>query len=213
MSFLSPEHLVQSAGLIGIFAIIFAESGLLVGFFLPGDTLLISAGILASTQHTFSLPALLVVVVLAAIAGDSVGYTIGDKLGHKIFKKKDSLIFNQDHIDRSRLFYEKHGGKTIILARFVPVVRTFAPVLAGVGDMSYKKFLTYNVIGGTAWGIVMTFLGYFVGQKIAGIDKFIIPVVVLIMLGSIVPSVIEVLRRKKKLSAKLKPIETEVNQD
>ena len=215
MSFLSPDHLVQSAGLMGIFAIVFAESGLLIGFFLPGDTLLISAGIIAATQGSFSLPVLIAVIAFAAILGDSAGYTIGRRLGHKIFRKKDSLIFNQEHIERSRLFYEKHGGKTVILARFVPLVRTFAPVLAGVGHMMYKKFLAYNIIGGIAWATVMTSLGYFLGERIAGIDKYIIPVVVLIMLGSIVPSMLEVYRRKKKQIAarKLKPIETEVNSD
>lgn len=212
MNLLSPEHLVESAGLIGIFLIVFAESGLLIGFFLPGDTLLISAGILAATTDSFSLPVLLAVVIAAAILGDSAGYTIGRRLGHRVFRKKDSLLFNKEHIERSRVFYEKHGGKTIILARFVPIVRTFAPLLAGVGNMHYKRFISFNVIGGIAWGTVMTLLGYYVGDKIKGIDKFIVPVIVCIMLASILPSIIELFRRKRKLS-KLKSVEAEVNAD
>ena len=141
-----PE-LIRAAGYLGLFGIIFAETGLLVGFFLPGDSLLFTAGILAAEGY-LNISLLLIVLAGAAIIGDSVGYTIGRKLGPKIFTKEESLLFNKKHIKRAQEYFDKHGPKTIIIARFVPIVRTFAPTIAGVGKMNYAKFLAYNVIGG-----------------------------------------------------------------
>jgi membrane-associated protein len=175
---LSPDKLIEAGGVFLIAAIVFAESGLLIGFFLPGDTLLFGAGLYAS-QGKVGLGWLIFSVILAAIIGDNVGYSIGRRSGHRIFKKKDSLLFKQDHIERAEKFYEDHGGKTIIAARFVPVVRTFAPVVAGVGKMDRKKFFAYNVVGGILWGAGMSLLGYFVGGRIPKLDQYI----ELVMLG------------------------------
>jgi len=152
--------------------IVFAESGLLVGFFLPGDTLLFAAG-LAASQNELSLPILIISVVTAAIVGDNVGYSIGRRTGPRIFKKKDGIIFRQEYIESAEKFYNKHGGKTIILARFTPIVRTFAPVVAGASKMPRQRFLAFNVIGGILWGAGMPLLGYFVGNRIPGLDKYI----------------------------------------
>lgn len=165
------EHIISAGGIFLISAIIFAESGLLVGFFLPGDTLLFGAG-LAASQGKFSLGWLIVCVVLAAIIGDNVGYSIGRRAGPRIFKKKDGLLFRQEYLQKSEEFYEKHGGKTIIMARFTPIVRTFAPVVAGAGKMSRQKFMFYNIIGGVLWGGGMSILGYTIGSRIPHLDKY-----------------------------------------
>ena len=151
---LDPQHLIETVGLIGIFAIIFAESGLLIGFFLPGDSLLFTAGFLASAPSSvdeslhLNLPVLIVGCVVAAVAGDQVGYVIGQKAGPKLFSRPDSRFFKQEHVAKAEGFFDKYGAKTIVLARFVPVVRTFAPVVAGVSKMHYRTFVTFNVIGG-----------------------------------------------------------------
>ncbi len=145
-SFIDPESIIQSGGVLLVAAIVFAESGLLVGFFLPGDTLLFSAGFFAA-QGKLPLGWLLIAIVLAAIIGDNVGYSIGKRTGHKIFKKKDGILFRQEYITRANAFYELHGGKTITLARFVPIVRTFAPVIAGVAHMDRRRFMFFNIIG------------------------------------------------------------------
>lgn len=180
-----PE-LIRAAGYLGLFGIIFAETGLLVGFFLPGDSLLFTAGILAAEGY-LNISLLLIVLAGAAIIGDSVGYTIGRKLGPKIFTKEESLLFNKKHIKRAQEYFDKHGPKTIIIARFVPIVRTFAPTIAGVGKMNYAKFLAYNVIGGILWVCGLTILGYFLGIKIDNIDKYILPIVAVIILISVLP--------------------------
>ncbi len=180
------EAFIKTAGLIGLAGIVFAESGLLIGFFLPGDSLLFTAGILSS-QGYIDIWLLCLVLFLAAAIGDSVGYSIGKKLGPKIFTKSDSLFFNKDHIHKTQAFYEKHGGKTIIIARFVPVIRTFAPVMAGVGQMSYKHFISYNLIGALLWAVGLTLLGYFLGQTIPNIDKYLLLIIALIVLLSISP--------------------------
>lgn len=177
------ETIIQAGGLLLIGAIIFAESGLLIGFFLPGDTLLFGAG-LAASQGRFSIVWLMVVVVIAAIIGDNVGYSIGRRTGSRIFRKEESILFQRDHIERAQRFYEKHGGKTIILARFVPVVRTFAPVVAGVGKMPRKRFMFFNVFGGLLWGTLMPLLGYWLGKRIPHLDKYI----ELVLIGVIVVS-------------------------
>lgn len=186
-------ELIKSAGYIGIFLIIFAESGLLVGMFFPGDSLLFTAGFLAS-QDILSLPILLVITFTAAILGDSVGYATGKRYGHRIFKKKDSIFFSQQHITRSEKFFEKHGGKTIILARFTPVVRTIAPILAGVGKMTYRRFLFFNVIGAFIWAIGLTVLGYVLGKSVPDVDRYLLPAVFVVAAISILPTAIHILK-------------------
>lgn len=178
------EQIVSAGGILLISLIVFAESGLLIGFFLPGDTLLFGAG-LAASQGRFSVLALMACVIAAAIIGDNVGYTIGRRAGPRIFKKKDGILFRQEYIQKSEAFYEKHGGKTIILARFTPIVRTFAPVVAGASKMPRERFMLFNVVGGILWGGGMSLLGYFVGGRIPGLDHYIEKVIIGVMVLSI----------------------------
>ena len=167
---LDPQSLIDDVGLLGIFAVVFAESGMLVGFFLPGDSLLFTAGFLASgpssVDEALHLPLgwLLIGTFIAAVAGDQVGYVIGRRAGPAIFSRPDSRFFKQEHVDKAHSFFERYGAKTIVLARFVPIVRTFAPVVAGVSSMQYRTFVTFNVVGGLLWAIGVTLLGYFLGQ-------------------------------------------------
>lgn len=190
---INPEQLIQSGGVLLVAAIVFAESGLLIGFFLPGDTLLFTAGFFAS-QGKLPLALLLVATVLAAVIGDNVGYTIGRRTGHRIFKKKDGILFRAEYIEQAEKFYEKHGGKTITLARFVPIVRTFAPVVAGVAKMDRKKFMLYNIAGALVWGVGVTMLGYALGSKIPNIDAYLLPVVGIAMAFTFAPPIIHVLK-------------------
>jgi membrane-associated protein len=168
--FLDPKSLIDDVGLWGVFAVVFAESGLLVGFFLPGDSLLFTAGFLASApssvDEALHLPLgfLLIGTFLAAVAGDQVGYLLGRRAGPAIFRRPNSRFFKQENVDKAHAFFDKYGAKTIVLARFVPIVRTFAPVVAGVSRMNYRTFVTFNVIGGFLWAIGVTLLGYFLGQ-------------------------------------------------
>lgn len=202
---LNIEHIIQSGGLLLIGFIVFAESGLLVGFFLPGDTLLFSAGFFAS-QGKLPIAGLLAVVILAAIIGDNVGYSIGKRTGKRIFRKQDGILFRHEHIARAESFYEKHGGKTIIIARFMPIVRTFAPVVAGVGNMSHRRFLMFNVIGGTLWGAGVTLMGYWLGSRIHNIDHYILPIMGLAVLLSFGPALWHIVgdtETRQKLLAKL----------
>lgn len=194
---------------LGIFAIvfvIFAESGLLIGFFLPGDSLLFTAGALYFTgilpgNVPINIHVFVLLLFIAAVLGDTVGYWFGRKTGHRIFRKPDARIFKQAHIVRAQEFYEKHGGKTIIIARFIPIVRTFAPIVAGVGKMSYGKFLSYNIIGGLLWTAGITYLGFFAGKafEAAGldIDQVILPFIILIVFISVLPPAIHILKDKK----------------
>lgn len=197
---LEPTHLLQGAGVFGglviIGAIIFAESGLLIGFFLPGDTLLFTAGFFAS-QGQLPLAAVLAVIFLAAVIGDNVGYTIGKKTGPRLFRKKDGIIFRQDYVQRAEQFYEKHGGKTIVIARFVPIVRTFAPVVAGVGNMPRAKFVTYNVIGAAIWTFSVVLLGYWLGSAIPNIDRYLLPVVGLATVFTFGPTLWHLMRDER----------------
>ena len=187
--------LIQWAGYVGLTIIIFAETGLLIGFFLPGDSLLVTAGLLAS-QPEFRLDVYVMGVILsiAAIVGDSVGYAIGRASGPRIFTREDSLFFHKKHLLRAHAFYEKHGGKTIVLARFMPIVRTFAPVVAGVAQMRYRSFIFYNVFGGLLWIWSMLFTGYFLGRWVPGIDQHIEKVIIVVIFLSILPGIIEWLR-------------------
>lgn len=181
-------ELIKTAGYLGVFAIVFLESGLLIGFFFPGDSLLFTAGFLAS-QGYLDIKILILGCYIAAVAGDSIGYYIGKKFGPKIFNKDDSIFFHKKHLARAQSFYDKHGGKTIILARFVPVIRAFAPVVAGAGKMDYKKFVTYNLVGGVLWAIGVTLAGYYLGNFIPedDIDKYLLPIIGLIIVASILP--------------------------
>jgi membrane-associated protein len=194
-------NLINTAGYIGIFAIIFAESGLFIGFFLPGDSLLFTAGFLAS-QSFFNIYILAALSFIGAVTGDSVGYSFGKRVGKKIFNKEDSLFFNKKNILKAQQFYEKYGSKTIVIARFVPIVRTFAPIVAGVGDMHYKTFISYNLIGGALWTLGMTFGGYFLGSIVPDVDKYLLPIIALIIILSILPTIREVIiaRRESKES-------------
>ena len=200
---LSIDKLILGGGLVAIGATVFAESGLLIGFFLPGDTLLFGAGILAA-QGTFPLGWLLVVTIISAIVGDNVGYSIGRRTGHRIFKKKDSILFKHEHIERAEKFYEQHGGKTIILARFIPIVRTFAPVVAGIGKMPRQRFMFFNIIGGTLWGGGVVLAGYWFGSKVPWVEDYITPVILGVVLLSIVGSLGHILKDKdsRRLIAK-----------
>ena len=194
------ESTLQTVGLIGLLVIIFAESGLLVGFFLPGDSLLFTAGLLSSQGHLAPLPVILGGCFLAAVAGDQVGYMFGSRVGPSLFRRPDSKIFKQEYVDKARAYFERHGSKTIVLARFVPIVRTFAPILAGVGDMQYRTFVTFNLIGGLLWAVGVTSLGYILGESIPDIDKYLLPVIALIVLLSVAPVAIEILRNRRATS-------------
>ncbi len=196
LHFIDPVFLINTVGLIGVIAVIFIESGLFFGFFLPGDSLLFSAGLLASQGH-FSFTVLAVGAMIAAIAGDSVGYWFGRKIGPKIFVREDSFFFRKSHIARAQHFYEKHGTKTIILARFVPIVRTFAPIVAGVGTMHYGTFLRYNIIGGIFWVALLTSAGYFLGQIIPNVDQYLLPIIFVIIFVSFIPVAVEYYKAKK----------------
>lgn len=195
LKYIDPAFLVATFGLVGVFAIVFAESGLFFGFFLPGDSLLFTAGLLAS-QGYFSVVVLWLGCMVCAILGDSVGYWFGKKVGPKIFFREDSLFFHKRHIDRTRAFYEKHGKKTIILARFVPIVRTFAPILAGVGRMEYRIFLSYNIIGGILWSTLLIFLGYTLGRIVPDIDRYLLPIVLAIIILSFAPIIREWMKNR-----------------
>jgi membrane-associated protein len=192
--------ILPAIGILGIFVVVFAESGLLVGFFLPGDSLLFTAGFLAS-QGIFNIKALVIVCFVAAVAGDSVGYEIGHKLGRKLFQKKESVFFHKDNLLKAEEFYKKHGKKTIILARFVPVIRTFAPIIAGIGNMTYRTFISYNIFGGFLWAVGITSAGYFLGNIVPDVDKYILPIVVFIIVASVFPGIYHVLKDPKQRSA------------
>lgn len=190
------DTILPTIGYLGIFAIIFAESGLLFGFFLPGDSLLFTAGFLAS-QGVFDIALLCFVCFVGAVVGDSVGYAFGHKVGKKLFQKKDSFWFHPDHILKAERFYEKYGKKTIIIARFMPAIRTFAPIVAGIGSMDYKTFLTYNIIGGILWAICLPLLGYYMGSVIPDVDKYLLPIIGFIVIVSILPQAITILKNKE----------------
>nr|WP_206314773.1 VTT domain-containing protein [Streptomyces coryli] len=199
---MDPDWLIPTFGLIGILVIVFAESGLLIGFFLPGDSLLFTTGLLVANGKYLHYPLWLVcvLIVLAAVIGDQVGYLFGRKVGPALFKRPDSKLFKQENVEKAHEFFEKHGPKSLVLARFVPIVRTFTPIIAGVSRMNYRTFITYNVIGGALWGAGVTILGYFLGQ-IEFVHKNIEAMLILIVLLSVLPIVIEYLRARKNKKA------------
>ncbi|GFE67582.1 DedA family protein [Chroococcus sp. FPU101] len=190
-----PE-LIKSIGYFGVWAIIFAESGLLIGFFLPGDSLLFTAGFLAS-QGYLNIGLLIVGSFICAVAGDNVGYATGARFGRRLFSKEDSWLFHKKHIVKTEKFYQKYGKKTIVLARFLPIVRTFAPIVAGIGRMHYRTFMTYNLTGGLIWTVGVTSLGYFLGQMIPDVDKYLLPIIVVIIVISIVPSIVHLIQENR----------------
>jgi membrane-associated protein len=195
MHYLDPVTIIKAVGLIGIFLIVFAESGLFFGFFFPGDSLLFTAGLFAHAGVLPFLP-LLVGCIFAAILGDSVGYFTGFKLGPKIFTKEDSLFFKRKYLVDAQNFYEKYGKKTIVLARFVPFVRTFAPIVAGVGQMKYRTFITYNIIGGIVWPVLMLSLGYYVGSFFPNAEHYLILITAIMILISIVPIFMQIRKNR-----------------
>lgn len=196
-SWLDPDKLIETFGMLGVLAIVFVESGLLVGFFLPGDSLLFTAGLLSSNGTLPALWVLLITIPIAAILGDQVGYAIGRKAGPSIFNRPDSRFFHQENVARAEAFFERHGPRTIVLARFVPIVRTFAPVSAGVARMQYRTFLTYNIIGGVLWGVGVTLLGYWLGQ-FDFINDNIEYVLIAIVGISVIPMALELMRGRRR---------------
>ena len=189
--------LIQTVGYIGIFAIIFIETGMLFGFFFPGDTLLFSVGVLAS-EHYLNLPLVIIVLSVAAVGGGMFGYWTGGKLGPKIFTRDDSAFFKKSHVVRAEKFFARHGNITVFIARYIPVVRTFIPTIAGVARMQYRKFFTYNLVGGVAWCTLIVLIGYFFGQKIPNIDAYLLPIVGVACAASFLPILIEVFKKKHK---------------
>jgi membrane-associated protein len=194
------EFLVRTGGLLVLIAIVFIETGLFVGFFLPGDSLLVTAGIFAA-RGDLDLLTLNVTLSVAAIAGDTVGYAIGARTGPKIFTRENSLFFNRKHLISAKEFYDRHGGFTIFVARFLPIIRTFAPVVAGVGAMEYRKFLAYNIFGGIFWVMSTTLAGYFLGRVIPNIEERIHVIIVIVIVLSLLPAAIKVATEKLKVRA------------
>ncbi|MBT2369055.1 VTT domain-containing protein [Streptomyces sp. ISL-10] len=197
-SWLDPDYLITTFGLIGVLVIVFAESGLLIGFFLPGDSLLFTTGLLV-TADKIDMPLWLVctLIVLAAVIGDQVGYLFGRKVGPALFKRPDSKLFKQENVEKAHDFFEKYGPKSLVLARFVPIVRTFTPIIAGVSRMNYRSFVTFNIIGGVLWGAGVTLLGAALG-KVEFVHKNIEAILILIVLISVVPIAVEFLRARSK---------------
>jgi len=196
MGFLDPRHLLETFGYVGLFLIVFAESGLFFGFFLPGDSLLLTAGLFAYEGH-LNIWILMPLVFVAALLGDNVGYWFGRKAGPPLFTREASLLFKPKNLLAARNFYEKHGGKTIILAQFIPILRTFAPVVAGVAEMGYTRFATYNVVGAILWVAGMTLAGYALGNMVPNIEQRIHYVVAVVIAISLLPPGIAWLRRRR----------------
>lgn len=197
---------IKYVSIIGVAAVVFAESGLLIGFFLPGDSLLFATGFLIQTGLlSVNIHLAVLIIFIAAVLGDSVGYSFGRNIGPRIFKRPDAKLFKQEYIKRAQEFYEKHGGKTIIIARFVPIVRTFAPVVAGASKMNYRRFLTFNVIGGFLWAVGITYTGYFLGHLFESmgidIDHILLPLIAVIILISVLPPALHILKDKKNRDA------------
>ncbi len=198
MSFFGVDMMeaIKAIGYIGLFGIVFAETGLFLGFFFPGDSLLFVAGVLAA-QGFFSLPILLVGLFIAAFTGNLFGYWFGGYVGPKLFSREDSLLFRKSHLVKAQKFYEKHGPKMIVLARFIPIVRTFAPIVAGVAKMHYGTFVVYNFIGALIWSVGLTTLAYYLGALVENIDRYLLPIVLLIIFLSILPGIVEYWREHR----------------
>jgi membrane-associated protein len=202
---MDAKHLLDAFGLAGLFGIVFAETGLLVGFFLPGDSLLVFAGLVSATNTDaklhLSLPVVLVGCVIAAIAGAQTGYFIGLRAGPAIFRRPDSRLFRREFVDKAQSYFERYGGRTVVVARFIPIVRTFANVVAGVGRMPARAFATYNVAGALLWVVSVTMLGYVLGRTIPHSDKHLLEIEGVIIVVSLVPVGIELLRSRRRASS------------
>lgn len=197
---------IKAVSIIGVLIVVFAESGLLIGFFLPGDSLLFTTGFLIySGILDFNINLVVPLLFLAAVLGDSVGYTFGRRVGRPLFNRPDSRLFKQEYLARAQDFYDKHGGKTIVLARFIPIVRTFAPVVAGASKMHYRTFLSYNIVGGLLWTAGVTYAGYFLGHWFESIgleiDQVLLPIVALIIFLSILPPIVHIMKEEKSRKA------------
>jgi membrane-associated protein len=197
------RELITWGGIPILCLIVFVETGLLIGFFLPGDSLLVTAGLLASHPDIrLSVPVMVVALSVCAIVGDAVGFWIGSKAGPALFKREDSRFFKRKHLARAHAFYEKYGGKTIVLARFIPIVRTFAPTVAGAAGMNYRKFVLYNVIGGVGWVVTMVVGGHFFGEAIGpeNVDRYLLPIIGAVIFLSILPGIIEIVRERRRMA-------------
>jgi membrane-associated protein len=209
-AFIDPDHLINTFGLVGLMVIIFAECGLLIGFFLPGDTLLFSAGLLAATGvFKISIWVVVALVPIAAFAGNVVGYWIGYRAGPAVFNKPNSRLFKQEYVERSHDFFERYGARTIVLARFVPIVRTFATVMAGASRMRFATYAAYSLIGGVLWGAGVTLLGYYLGH-IPFVQKTVRPLIEPVLIGivvlSVVPAAVELLRSRRRRGMTAEPL-------
>lgn len=195
---LDLPQLIKSLGYFGVWAIIFAESGLLIGFLLPGDSLLFTAGFIAS-QGFLNITVLIFGAFVCAVLGDNVGYATGHRFGRKLFQKEESWFFHKKNLEKTQAFYEIHGKKALVLARFMPIVRTFAPIVAGIGSMHYRTFMSYNLVGGLLWTVGITLLGYFLGKVIPAeqVDKYLLPIIAGIIVISLVPSVIHLIKENR----------------
>ena len=192
---IDPILIIKTVGLVGVVLIVFAETGLFFGFFFPGDSLLFTAGIFAS-QGFFSIQILLILCIISAILGDSIGYWSGKKYGRQLFDKDKGFFFKKKRLYEAELFYEKHGKSTIIIARFVPIIRTFAPIVAGIGNMNYRTFISYNIFGGILWVSMLLLSGYFLGSLIPNPDRYIIPIAFLIIFISFIPIILKFIKIK-----------------
>lgn len=193
-----PE-LIRIGGLLGMFVVVFAETGLLIGFFLPGDSLLVTAGLLVASGHfNVNIVWLNLALMAAAIAGDATGYWIGYRAGKAIYERPDSLFFRRKHLIAAHDFYQRHGGKTIVIARFMPIIRTFAPVVAGAAEMTYRRFAAYNVFGGILWVASMTLTGYFLGRTVPDVGEHLHILVAVVIFLSLLPGIIAYLRNRSR---------------
>ncbi|MEI6528094.1 MAG: VTT domain-containing protein [bacterium] len=197
MHLFDVQYLIQSVGLLGIFAIVFAESGLFFAFFLPGDSLLFTAGFLAS-QNMLPIFWLILGIAICAVLAGYAGYYFGQWIGPKIFVKEDSLFFRKKYLNEAHAFFEKYGNKAVVLARFIPIIRTFTPILAGVGRMTFANFSFYNIFGGSLWAVGITLIGYYLGHLIPGVQDYLFPIALLIIFISALPGVYEYLLERKK---------------
>jgi membrane-associated protein len=209
---LDPTHLINTYGMWGILAIVFAESGLFFGFFLPGDSLLVTAGLLASThRHTgdvhLNIVALLIGIPIAAILGDQVGYAFGDRVGPALFRRPKSRFFKPDHLKRAHEYLDTRGAKMIVLARFVPAVRTFTPIVAGASKMRYRLFVPYNVTGGVLWGCGVTLAGYTLGRSVKNIDKYLLPIIAVVIVVSLIPIGLELRKARRSKTVRVEEVE------
>ena len=201
---MDPRHLIETFGTFGVFAIVFAESGLLVGFFLPGDSLLVTAGLLAS-QGRFNIGTLVAGCLVAAVAGDQVGYLFGRRVGTALAHRPNTRLFKQERVERAQAYFDRYGAKTIVFARFVPVVRTFAPIVAGAAAMRYRTFVAFNVVGGVLWACGVLLAGYALGRTVPNIDRYLLPVIAVVVALSLLPVAREAWRARRRQAPRERP--------